>query len=98
MPTQFQFVHPPVQNTMGGSHLHAPQSIFQHLMGQTNSQNQPGNWEQVPQVPPMYMPWSVPNLQQSQLVRFTGESQQQQQPSTVVTNIHQKRKMDTLEL
>lgn len=92
MPTQFQVAHAPVQGTMGGgTHLHAPQSIFQHLMGQSNPQNQPGNWGQTPQIPQMYMPWSVPNLQQSQLVKFTGEKQQL---TPAVTNIHQKRKLD----
>ncbi|XP_011305446.1 uncharacterized protein Mst85C isoform X2 [Fopius arisanus] len=60
------------------------------MMGQQNPYQQSGNWEQVPQVPPMYMPWSVPSLQQSQLVRFTGERQQQ----TCGPMVHQKRKLD----
>ncbi|XP_043289410.1 bromodomain-containing protein DDB_G0280777-like isoform X2 [Venturia canescens] len=58
---------------MGGAHLHTPQSIFQHMMGQQNTPHQSGPWPQMPQVPPMMMPWSIPSLQQSQLVRFTGE-------------------------
>ncbi|XP_015113053.1 uncharacterized protein LOC107038470 isoform X2 [Diachasma alloeum] len=60
------------------------------MMGQHNPQHQPGSWDQIPQVPPMYMPWSVPSLQQSQLVRFTGERQQQ----TCGPMVHQKRKLD----
>lgn len=90
MPSQFQVINPPVQNPMGGAHLFTPQSIFQHMMGQHNMPHEPGSWTQIPQVPPMYMPWRVPSLQQSQLVRFTGE----QQSSTCGPIIHQKRKLD----
>lgn len=73
MPGQYQVAHPPVQNAMSEGHLHTPQSIFQHMMGHQNTPHQTGSWPQMPQVPPMMMPWSVPSLQQSQLVRFTGE-------------------------
>ncbi|KAG7203863.1 hypothetical protein KM043_017917 [Ampulex compressa] len=60
-------------NAMGGTNLHVPQSIFQHMIGQQGTSQQPGPWLQVPQVPPPSIPWSVPSLQQAELVRFTGK-------------------------
>ncbi|XP_063988282.1 uncharacterized protein LOC135168227 isoform X2 [Diachasmimorpha longicaudata] len=90
IPTQYQVISPSTQTIIGGGHLHTPPSIFQHMMGQHNPEHQPGSWDQVPQVPPMYMPWSVPSLQQSRLVTFTGEQQQQ----TCGPMVHQKRKLD----
>lgn len=87
-------------NAMGGTNLHTPQSIFQHLMGQQNAPQQPGPWMQmppvapvppVPPVPPMSIPWSVPSLQQSELVRFTGT--QSFEPV-----LHQKRKLEAPDL
>lgn len=90
VPTQYQIIHPPAQNAMGGTHLHTPQSIFQHMMGQQNPQQQNSPWPQMPQVPPMMMPWSIPSLQQSQLVRFTGE-----RPQSPPRNfLHVKRKFE----
>ncbi|XP_053981287.1 uncharacterized protein LOC128877788 isoform X2 [Hylaeus volcanicus] len=82
---------PPVQNTMGGVNLHTPPSIFQHMMGQQNVPQQSPLWMQMPQVPPMSMPWSVSSLHQQELVRFTGE------PSFKPI-IHQKRKLETPDL
>ena len=87
-------MNPPVQNAMGGAQLHTPQSVFQHMMGQ--QQNAPqgaGQWMQVPQVPQLSMPWSIPSLQQPDLVRFTGESAQ---PKTLT--LHQKRKLEMPDL
>ena len=54
---------------MGGTYFHIPQSIFQHSMNQQINK-QPGHapWLQVPTVPPMSMPWSIPSLQQPDLV------------------------------
>ncbi|KAL6257975.1 hypothetical protein P5V15_011571 [Pogonomyrmex californicus] len=76
-------------NTMGGTHLCTPQSIFQQMMNQQNPQQQQqvGPWMQIPQVPPITMPWSVPALQQSELVRFTGET-------SSGPILHQKRKLE----
>ncbi|XP_012541737.1 rho GTPase-activating protein gacHH isoform X2 [Monomorium pharaonis] len=75
-------------NTMVGAHLCTPQSVFQQMMNQQNSQQQQiGPWMQMPQVPPISIPWSVPGLQQSELVRFTGETS-----SGPV--LHQKRKLE----
>ncbi|CAK9811912.1 hypothetical protein ANTPLA_LOCUS7214, partial [Anthophora plagiata] len=78
-------------NAMGGSNLHTPPSIFQHMMGQQSTSQQPGPWMQMPQVPPISIPWSVPSLQQTQLVRFTGG------PSFEPV-IHQKRKLEAPDL
>ncbi|XP_015593313.1 uncharacterized protein LOC107266864 isoform X3 [Cephus cinctus] len=77
-------------NAMGGAHLHTPQSIFQHMMGQQNAPQQVGPWLQVPQMP-MSIPWSVAAVQQPDLVRFTGE----RQLSTYGPAMRQKRKLDT---
>ncbi|CAK9823419.1 hypothetical protein ANTRET_LOCUS1769, partial [Anthophora retusa] len=74
-------------NAMGGSNLHTPPSIFQHMMGQQSTSQQSGPWMQMPQVPPISIPWSVPSLQQTELVRFTGG------PSFEPV-IHQKRKLE----
>ncbi|XP_025993202.1 uncharacterized protein LOC105197876 isoform X3 [Solenopsis invicta] len=75
-------------NTMGGAHLCTPQSIFQQIMNQQNPQQQQnGPWLQTPQVPPISIPWSVPALQQSELVRFTGET-------SSGPILHQKRKLE----
>ena len=77
---------------MGGSHLHTPQSIFQHTMNQqVNKPPNESSWLHVPNVPPMTMPWSMPSLQQPDLVKFTGEKPLF--PSGPV--VHQKRKLDT---
>lgn len=38
-------------NAMGGAHLHTPQSIFQHMMGQPNTSQQPAPWFQMRQIP-----------------------------------------------
>ena len=89
-PTQYQVIHQPAQNAIGGTHLHTPQSIFQHMMGQQNVPHQSGPWPQMPKVPPMMMPWSIPSLQQSQLVRFTGERLQ----PTDTKPLHVKRKLE----
>lgn len=78
-------------NAMGGAHLHTPQSIFQHMMGQQNSLQQPGPWMQMPQVPPLSIPWSVPSLQQPELVTFTGG------PSLDLI-LHKKRKHEAADL
>lgn len=72
---------------MGGAHLCTPQSIFQQMMNQQNPQQQIGPWLQTPQVPPITIPWSVPALQQSELVRFTGET-------SSGPIVHQKRKLE----
>lgn len=73
---------------MGGAHLCTPQSIFQQMMNQHNPQQQQiGPWLQTPQVPPISIPWSVPALQQSELVRFTGET-------SSGPIVHQKRKLE----
>ncbi|XP_057319880.1 ras-related protein RabX-like [Microplitis mediator] len=89
MPTQFQMIHPPAQNQMPGPHMHTPPSIFEHMMGQQNPPHEPGAWSQMPQIPPMYMPWSIPSMQQSQMMRFTGEKD-----SFAPASVHQKRKLD----
>ncbi|XP_043482236.1 uncharacterized protein LOC122511193 isoform X1 [Leptopilina heterotoma] len=73
---------------MGGAHLHTPQSVFQHMMGQQNVPQEPEQWLQVPQIPQPSMPWSIPALQQPDLVRFTGES-----PQPKGFFLHQKRKL-----
>ncbi|KOX69549.1 hypothetical protein WN51_05103 [Melipona quadrifasciata] len=89
---QYQIYSPtPVQNAMGGANLHTPPSIFQHMMGQQNTSQQSGTWMQMPQVPPMSIPWSVPSFQQSELVRFTGG------PSFEPV-LHQKRKLEACDL
>ncbi|XP_020707521.2 probable serine/threonine-protein kinase cdc7 isoform X2 [Athalia rosae] len=77
---------------MGGANLHTPQSVFQHMMGQQNSPQQGGPWLQMPQVPTLSMPWSIPALQQPDLIRFTGE---RSQPAYGVTTLHHKRKLNT---
>ncbi|KAK1130517.1 hypothetical protein K0M31_018644 [Melipona bicolor] len=76
---------------MGGANLHTPPSIFQHMMGQQNTSQQSGTWMQMPQVPPMSIPWSVSSFQQSELVRFTGG------PSFEPV-LHQKRKLEACDL
>ncbi|XP_033211536.1 uncharacterized protein LOC117169320 isoform X2 [Belonocnema kinseyi] len=87
-------MNPPVQNVMGGAQLHTPQSIFQHMMGQQqNAPQEAGQWMQIPQVPQLSMPWSIPSLQQPDLVRFTGERSQPK-----VLNLHQKRKLEMPDL
>ncbi|CAL1673040.1 unnamed protein product [Lasius platythorax] len=59
------------------------------MMNQQNSQQQQvGSWMQMPQVPPITIPWSVPALQQQELIRFTGET-------SSGPIIHQKRKLET---
>ncbi|XP_026672132.1 rho GTPase-activating protein gacM-like isoform X2 [Ceratina calcarata] len=74
-------------NTMGGTNLHTPPSIFQYMVGQqSTSQQPPGQWMQMPQVPPMSIPWSVPSLQQQEVVKFQESF------------LHQKRKLDTSDL
>ncbi|XP_031782349.1 probable WRKY transcription factor protein 1 isoform X1 [Nasonia vitripennis] len=92
MSTQFYSVPSAVQNAMGGTHLHTPQSIFQHTMSHqsTTPQNE-SQWLRMPQVPPMSMPWSIPSFQQPDLVRFTGE--RPLQPFGPL--VHQKRKLET---
>ncbi|XP_046589003.1 putative mediator of RNA polymerase II transcription subunit 26 isoform X2 [Neodiprion lecontei] len=85
-------LNPPMQSTMGGANLHTPQSVFQHMMGQQNSPQQGGPWLQMPQVPALSMPWSVPALQQPDLIRFTGE---RSQPAYDTMSLHQKRKLST---
>ncbi|XP_046734637.1 putative uncharacterized protein DDB_G0289963 isoform X4 [Diprion similis] len=67
-------------------------SVFQHMMGQQNSPQQGGPWLQMPQVPALSMPWSVPALQQPDLIRFTGE---RSQPAYGTMSLHQKRKLST---
>ncbi|XP_029659557.1 rho GTPase-activating protein gacM-like isoform X1 [Formica exsecta] len=75
-------------NTMGGAHLCMPQSIFQQMMDQQNpQQRQVGSWMHMPQVPPITIPWSVPALQQQELIRFTGET-------SSGPILHQKRKLE----
>ncbi|XP_012280462.1 uncharacterized protein LOC105699759 isoform X2 [Orussus abietinus] len=76
---------------MGGAHLHTPQSIFQHMMIQQNNAQQTSPWLQVPQVPPLSMPWSIPAFEQPDLIRFTGERSQPH----FGPQLHQKRKLDT---
>lgn len=84
--------HTVVQSAMGGTHLHVPQTIFQHTMSPQNiNQQNESQWLRMPQVPPMSMPWSVPSFQQPDLVRFTGEKSPQ--PFEVL--VHQKRKLET---
>ncbi|XP_044579275.1 putative uncharacterized protein DDB_G0291608 isoform X1 [Cotesia glomerata] len=96
MPTQFQVIHPPAQNQIPGAHMHTPPSIFEHMMGQQNVPHEPGSWSQMPQIPPMYMPWSIPSMQQSQIMRFTGEKPSfvPPAPAPVPAPVHQKRKLD----
>jgi hypothetical protein len=93
MSTHFYSVHPtPVQSAMGGTHLHTPQSIFQHTMShQSINQQNETQWLRIPQVPPMTMPWSTSSFQQPDLVRFTGE----RAPQQFEPLIHQKRKLET---
>lgn len=75
---------------MGGTHLHTPQSIFQHTMSQFNGHPEDAPWMQVPHIPQMTMPWSLPIFQQPDVVRFTGEK-----PKVPCEPIlHQKRKLD----
>lgn len=76
---------------MGGTHLHTPPSIFQHMIIQQGTSQQVGSWTQMPQVLPLSIPWSVPSVQQSELIRFTGEQ-------NVTPNLHQKRKLETPDL
>ncbi|XP_043502644.1 peroxisomal biogenesis factor 6-like isoform X2 [Polistes fuscatus] len=78
-------------NTMGGTHLHTPPSIFQHMIIQQGTSQQVGSWTQMPQVLPLSISWSVPSVQQSELIRFTGEQ-------NVSSNLHQKRKLETPDL
>ena len=78
-------------NAMGGANLHTPPSIFQHMMGQQSTSHQLGPWMHMPQVPPMSIPWSVPALQQPELVRFTGGA-------TYEPVLHQKRKLEASDL
>lgn len=82
------YVCPVSQNTMGGAHLCTPQSIFQQMMNQQNPQQQQvGSWMQMPQVPPITIPWSIPALQQQELIRFTGDT-------SSGPILHQKRKLE----
>ncbi|XP_066594577.1 probable myosin light chain kinase DDB_G0279831 [Prorops nasuta] len=60
-------------NTMGGTNLHTPPSIFRHMMGQHSSQEQENPWMQLPQVPAMTMPWSIPSIHKPELIRFQAE-------------------------
>ncbi|XP_072750826.1 uncharacterized protein [Anoplolepis gracilipes] len=63
-------------------------SMFQQMMNQQNPQQQQvGSWMQMPQVPPITIPWSVPALQQQELIRFTGET-------SSGPIVHQKRKLE----
>lgn len=78
-------------NVMGGTNLHTPRSIFQHMMGQQDTSQQPGPWTELPQIPPMSIPWSVPSLQQSELVRFTGGT-------SFEHVLHHKRKLESPDL
>ncbi|XP_032662846.1 uncharacterized protein LOC116840349 isoform X3 [Odontomachus brunneus] len=78
-------------NAMGGAYVRTPQSIFQHMMSQQNTQQQQvGQWMQMPQVPPISIPWSVPALQQPEVIRFTGET-------SYGPIVHQKRKLEMLD-
>ncbi|XP_051154855.1 putative uncharacterized protein DDB_G0291786 isoform X2 [Leptopilina boulardi] len=79
---------------MGGAHLHTPQSVFKHMIGQQNVPQEPEQWLQVPQIPQPSMPWSIPALQQPDLVRFTGENPQSKAPLF----LHQKRKLEMPDL
>lgn len=77
---------------MGGAHLCTPQSIFQQMMNQQNPQQQQvGSWMQMPQIPPISIPWSVPALQQQELIRFTGET-------SSGPILHQKRKLEATDV
>lgn len=76
-------------NTMGGTHLHTPPSIFQHMMVQQGTSQQVSSWSQIPQVPPLSIPWSVSGVQQPELIRFTGEQSFAHR---------QKRKLETPDL
>ncbi|XP_019698610.1 uncharacterized protein LOC105186752 isoform X3 [Harpegnathos saltator] len=78
-------------STMGGAYVRTPQSIFQHMMSQQNTQQQQaGQWMQMPQVPPISIPWSIPALQQPEVIRFTGET-------SYGPIVHQKRKLEVLD-
>ncbi|XP_076761785.1 uncharacterized protein LOC143429852 isoform X2 [Xylocopa sonorina] len=57
-------------NAMGGANLHTPPSIFQYMTGQQTTSQQPDQWMQMPQVPPMSIPWSTPSLQQPELIKL----------------------------
>ena len=92
MSMQYQLMNPPVQNAMG-AHLHTPPSVFQHMMGQQNAPQEAEQWMQMPQVPQLSMPWSVPSLQQPDVVRFTGEK-----VSPKGFPLHQKRKLEMPDL
>ncbi|KZC12655.1 PREDICTED: ras guanine nucleotide exchange factor Y-like isoform X2 [Dufourea novaeangliae] len=72
---------------MAGANLHTPSSIFQHMMGQHNVSQLSAPWMQIPQVPPISIPWSVPSIQQPELMRFTGGS-------SLEPIHHQKRKLE----
>ncbi|XP_029167475.1 uncharacterized protein LOC114937970 isoform X2 [Nylanderia fulva] len=77
---------------MGGAHLCTPQSIFQQMMNQQNPQQQQvGSWMQMPQIPPISIPWSVPALQQQELIRFTGDT-------SSGPILHQKRKLEVTDV
>ncbi|KAJ8679082.1 hypothetical protein QAD02_014869 [Eretmocerus hayati] len=75
---------------MGGTNLHTPQSIFQPVINHQTGQQRQAPWLTMPQIPPMSMPWSIPSLQQPDLVRFTGEGTFH----SCAPFLHHKRKLD----
>ncbi|KAK0175825.1 hypothetical protein PV328_000027 [Microctonus aethiopoides] len=94
MPTQYQVINNTAQNTMGGTHFHTPQSVFQHMMGQQKKSDESSTWTQVSPVPSTCVSWSITNFPQPHFVRFTGENK------LVSCNpvIHQKRKLDVTDI
>ncbi|XP_070150108.1 rho GTPase-activating protein gacM isoform X2 [Polyergus mexicanus] len=75
------------------------------MMDQQNpQQRQVGSWMQMPQVPPITIPWSVPALQQQELIRFTGETssgpilyQKRKLEASDVLDMHQSKQFITEE-
>ncbi|RLU24888.1 hypothetical protein DMN91_002979 [Ooceraea biroi] len=78
-------------NTMDSAHLCTPQSIFQQMNQQSSQQQQVGPWAQIPQVPPISIPWRAPCSHQQELIRFTGDT------NSALHTIQQaqKRKLET---
>ena len=79
---------------MGGTHYQTPQTIFQHMMGGQQHAQDNSQWMQMPQVPPISMPWSSLPSNPSNIIYF-GEDRQ---PVSNGFRFHQKRKLDTVDL
>lgn len=82
---------------MGGTHLHTPQSVFQHTMSHHQNNNFQNPWLNMPQVPVMSMPWALPASQTPDLVHFTGQ-QTSCEPVCDRSFKNYKRKLETPDL